>query len=422
MQRAPFHVMAKPIGPICNIDCEYCYYLEKESLYPKGENFKMTEPALESYIRQFIANSPGPRVDFAWQGGEPTLMGLDFFQRVVALQKKHLPAGWSCTNAIQTNGTLLNDDWCRFFKEESFLVGLSVDGPAHLHDFYRKDKGGKPTHERVMRGLRLLQQHGVDFNILCVVNQANAAHPLDVYRFFKSVGVNWIQFIPIVEREGEAGVTDRSVSAAAYGEFLAAIFDEWVRHDVGKVFVQIFEECFTVWAGLPATLCIFAETCGRAMAMEHNGDVYACDHFVEPGYHRGNLHLIPLSEIVDSPEQLQFGLDKRDTLPAYCRTCEVRFMCNGGCPKDRFITTPDGEPGLNYLCAGFKRFFTHVDPYLRRMVALWQRGMSPALIMDEVRRADEARWAGVQRNDRCPCGSGKKYKACCLPVREARQA
>ncbi|MFZ5814287.1 MAG: anaerobic sulfatase maturase [Bacillota bacterium] len=376
--------MTKPIGPICNLDCEYCYYLEKEKLFPRGENFRMTEAALAHYVEQYIRVSPGPNVEFVWQGGEPTLMGLDFYRRVVALQRAFLPPGWTCSNAMQTNGTLLNDDWCRFFKDEGFLIGLSLDGPAHLHDPYRYDKSGRPTHDLVMRGLRLLQAHGVEYNVLCVVNRLNAAHPREVYRFLKESGVSWIQFIPIVEHMGGTEVSPRSVEPEAYGEFLATIFDEWVRQDVGKIFVQIFEECLTVWAGLPANLCIFAPTCGRALAMEHNGDVYACDHFVEPAYKRGNIHLIPLEEIVDSPEQLQFGLDKRERLPEYCRQCEVRFMCNGGCPKERFAYTPDGEPGLNYLCAGYKRFFRHVDPFMGRMAELWRRGISPAVIMEEM--------------------------------------
>ena len=377
--------MTKPIGPICNLDCEYCYYLEKEKLYPRGENFRMTEAALAHYVEQYIRVSPGPHVEFVWQGGEPTLMGLDFYQRAVALQKRFLPAGWTCSNAMQTNGTLLDDAWCRFFKEESFLIGLSLDGPAHLHDPYRYDKAQRPTHPQVMRGLRLLQAHGVEYNVLCVVNRLNAEHPAEVYRFFKERGVTWIQFIPIVEHLGGTAVSDRSVEPEAYGRFLSAIFDEWVRHDVGRVFVQVFEECLSVWAGFSANLCIFARTCGRALAMEHNGDVYACDHFVEPAYKRGNIHLVPLAEIVDSPEQVQFGRDKEDGLPDYCRRCEVRFMCNGGCPKERFMLTPDGEPGLNYLCAGYRRFFNHVDPAMRRMAALWKAGVSPAVIMEERR-------------------------------------
>jgi uncharacterized protein len=413
--RLPFHIMAKPMGPICNIDCEYCYYLQKEQLFARGENFRMASSALAHYLKQFIAAHPGPRIDFAWQGGEPTLLGLDFFRQVVALQKELLPAGWSCTNAIQTNGTLLDDAWCRFFKEEAFLVGISMDGPAELHDRYRVDKGGAPTHDRVMAGLALLRAHDVAYNVLCVVSRANQAHPLAVYRFFRAQGATWLQFIPAVEQVGDTGgATDWSVEPEAYGRFLSAIFDEWVRHDVGRVFVQLFEECLNVWAGRPAGLCIYKETCGRALAMEHNGDVYACDHFVEPGYLRGNLHLIPLEEIVESPEQRQFGLAKRETLPAVCRQCDVRFMCNGGCPKDRFAAAADGEPGLNYLCAGYQHLFRHADVPLRRMVALWRQGVHPSAIMGELERETEARWAGVGRNDPCPCGSGRKYKACCL--------
>lgn len=409
-----FHIMAKPIGPICNLDCEYCYYLEKESLYPRGENFRMSGDLLEQYIADYIRAQPGPRVDFAWQGGEPTLLGVDFFRKVVALQQTHLPPGWTCGNSLQTNGTLLNDEWCTFFKDNGFLVGISIDGPAELHDPYRFDKGKHPTHTRVMQGLQLLQRHGVEHNVLCVVNSVNARHPLQVYRFFREHGVTWLQFIPIVEHLGGTEVTHRSVGAEAYGTFLAAIFDEWIRRDVGKVFVQIFDECLNVWAGGRSHLCIFADTCGRALAMEHNGDVFSCDHFVEPEYRLGNLRETPLIQLVDSPEQVRFGQDKRDTLPAYCQACDVRFMCNGGCPKERFLHTPDGEPGLNYLCAGYKHFFHHVDPHMRRMAALLRQQLPPALIMKELAAADAARWAQAGRNDPCPCGSGKKYKACCL--------
>jgi len=411
--------MSKPIGPICNIGCEYCFYLSREQLFPRGEPFRMTDATVWEHIRSVIGASRGPKVDFAWQGGEPTLMGLDFFRQAVAIQRELLPAGWTATNGLQTNGTLLTDAWCEFFKAEHFLVGLSMDGPAHLHDRYRVDKHGEPTYAQVLRGLRLMQAHGVEHNILCVVNSANAAHPLEVYRFFQELGVTWLQFIPLVERLGEgAAVSDRSVGAAAFGSFLSTIFDEWVRADVGQRFVQIFEECLSVWVGRGASLCIFQETCGRALVLEHNGDLYACDHFVEPRYNLGNVHFVSLAEILESPDLKQFGLDKRTTLPRYCRECSVRFMCNGACPKDRFIFTPDGESGLNYLCAGYKQFFTHVDPYMRRMAELYRKRISPATVMAEVRQADKARWQGVGRNDLCPCGTGKKYKACCLPRRQ----
>lgn len=412
--RYPFHIMAKPIGPICNLGCEYCYYLEKEQLYPHSEDFRMSDRALEQFVAQYIQANPGPHVDFAWQGGEPTLMGLDFFRSAVALQQKHLPPGWTCSNSLQTNGTLLNEQWCQFFRENRFLIGISIDGPAHLHDHYRVDKGQQPTHDRVMRGLRLLQSHGVEYNALCVVSRLNAEHPLEVYRFFKESGITWLQFIPLVEHLEDESVSDRSVSGEAYGAFLTAVFDEWVRNDVGRVFVQTFEVCLSVWDGQPASLCIFAETCGRGLALEHNGDVYACDHFVEPAYRLGNMQVIPVHELADSPAQVQFGLAKRDTLPRQCRECDVRFMCNGGCPKDRFLLTAAGEPGLNYLCDGYRRFFRYADPYFKEMVSLVRRRIHPARIMAELKAREAARWAGAGRNAPCPCGSGKKYKVCCL--------
>ena len=410
----PFHLMAKPIGPVCNLDCGYCYYLHKDGLYGRGEDFRMREEVLEGYIRAYFAASPGPHVDFTWQGGEPTLMGLAFFRRAVALQQQLLPRGFTFANALQTNGTLLDDEWCGFLKEHRFLVGISMDGPPAIHDRYRQDKHGRPTHAAVLRGLRLLQQHQVEYNVLCAVSRANAAHPLEVYGYFRQLGVRWLQFIPIVERVGADTVSERSVPPEDYGAFLTATFDAWIRQDVGRVFVQIFEECATVWAGLPASLCVLRETCGRGLVMEHNGDVYACDHFVLPEYRLGNIATADLQAMVETPGHRAFGDAKRDALPRVCRRCDVRFICNGGCPKDRFVTAADGDPGLNYLCAGYQSFFRHADPYLRRVAALWRRGADPALIMPELRRAEEAGRRRTGRNDPCPCGSGKKYKQCCL--------
>lgn len=413
MRRSPFHIMTKPTGPICNLDCAYCYYLDKEKLYPRGENFRMSDATLERYVEQFIASQPGPDVTFAWQGGEPTLMGLDFFRRAVELERRYLPAGFTCHNAIQTNGTLLDAEWCRFLKDNDFLVGISIDGPADLHDVYRRNKGGRPTHDAVMRGLRLLQEFHVDYNVLCVVNAVNGRRPLDVYEFLTGAGVTWIQFIPLVERVGD-GVSPRTVPAETYGRFLADIFDVWVRRDVGRVFVQIFEECVQVWAGQTANLCIFRPTCGDALALEHDGALYACDHFVDPRYRLGNIRDSSLVELVDSPAQVAFGQAKRTTLPRYCLECDVRFMCNGACPKDRFIRTPDGEPGLNYLCAGYKHFFHHVDPAMRQIVALLRAGRFADEIMSAGGRSAPALARGGRaRNQPCPCGSGRKYKRCC---------
>lgn len=418
---AAFHVMLKPRGAICNLDCKYCYFLAKEMMYP-GSRFRMADDLLETYTKQYIEAQRVPEVTFAWQGGEPTLMGLDFFKRAVELQQRYCKPGMRIHNAFQTNGVLLDDDWCRFFHQHNFLIGLSVDGPKEIHDAYRVDKGGRPTFDRVMAGLALLKKHRVEFNILTTVHAANAEHGAEVYRCLRDeVGTQFMQFIPIVERDNETGyqegdtVTDRSLTAEQYGRFLISIFDEWVRRDVGRVFVQIFDVALAAWAGERPGLCIFEETCGLALAMEHNGDLFACDHFVEPNYRLGNIQEIPLIDMVASAEQRQFGLNKRDKLPRYCRECEVRFVCNGGCPKDRFINTPDGEPGLNYLCGGFRAFFNHIDRPMRTMASELRAGRAPANIMQilaQEERALQQRFAMVGRNDPCPCGSGRKYKAC----------
>ncbi len=378
-----YHVMLKPRGAICNLDCTYCYYLKKEDLYP-GSSFRMSDEVLEAFTRQYIESQQGPEVVFGWQGGEPTLMGLDFFRRAVTLQKKHAPPGVKVSNTLQTNGVQLDADWCRFFAKNDFLVGISIDGPKDLHDAYRVDKGGKPTFDAVMAGVRRLQEHGVEFNVLTTVHAANAPHPLRVYRFLRDeLGTRFVQFIPIVEREG-AVASPESVPSLAYGDFLCAVFDEWVRRDVGRTFVQIFDVALAAWAKQNPGLCIFQKTCGTALAMEHNGDVYSCDHFVTPSYLLGNIKDRALPVMVDSDDQRAFGAAKRMTLPRYCRSCEVRFACNGGCPKNRFISTPDDEPGLNYLCEGYKRFFTHVGPAMQWMAAALQDERPPAGIMAEV--------------------------------------
>jgi serine-type anaerobic sulfatase-maturating enzyme len=413
-----FHVLAKPTGAICNLNCAYCFCLSKEQLYP-GSRFRMTDEVLESYLRQVIESQPGPEVTVSWQGGEPTLMGLDFYRRSIEIESKYRKPGTRIQNTMQTNGTLLDDDWCAFFRENNFLIGLSLDGPREMHDAYRVDKGGQPTFDKVVRAARLMQQNRVEFNILTTVNAANGDHPLEVYRFLRDdIGTDFIQLIPIVERIDDLGqvgfqqgnrVTDRSVEAGQWGRFLIAIFEEWVRRDVGRVFVQMFDAALASWVGAPAAMCIFAETCGNALALEHNGDLYSCDHFVEPGYRIGNILEKPLTDLVASPEQRKFGNDKRDALPRYCRECEVRFACHGECPKNRFILTPDGERGLNYLCAGYKAFFNHVDRPMKIMAELLRRDRAPAEIMRWYAEEDAKR-AG--RNDPCPCGSGKKFKKC----------
>jgi uncharacterized protein len=398
--RAPssFHVLAKPTGAVCNLDCTYCFFLSKEALYP-GSRFRMADDLLEQYIRQVIEAQAGPHVTIAWQGGEPTLMGLDFFRRAMELVERYRPPGTTVEHTIQTNGTKLDAEWCAFFREHGFLVGLSMDGPPEMHDAYRVDKGGKATHAKVLAAARLMTAESVEFNILCTVHDANADHPLEVYHYFRDVvGARFIQFIPIVERAtaetlpvANAGwseradgrplyvldgglVTERSVSAEQWGRFLSTIFDEWVRRDVGAVFVQMFDAALASWVGAPPSLCIFGETCGNALALEHTGDLYSCDHFVEPRFLLGNIADKHMLEMVASPQQLAFGEAKRDTLPAYCRACPVRFACHGECPRNRFIETPDGEPGLNYLCAGYKAFFTHIDRPMRLMADRLSRG------------------------------------------------
>jgi serine-type anaerobic sulfatase-maturating enzyme len=432
-----FHIMTKPVGPVCNLDCRYCFYLEKENLYPGKSDWAMPEDVLESYIRQYIEAQNAPSVTFAWQGGEPTLLGIGFFQKAVDLQKKYA-SGKRIENAFQTNGILLDDRWGEFLAENKFLVGLSIDGPDGLHDRYRVDKGGQPTFKRVLRGLEYLKKHGVEFNTLTVVQRHNSQHPLEVYRFLKEAGSGFLQFIPIVERvakapgpdglvlispgsKAPAKVSEWSVEPTQYGKFLCAIFDEWVRNDVGRYFVQAFDVALESWLGYEPSLCVFRETCGSALAIEHNGDLYSCDHFVYPEYKLGNVAGNSLASLVNSPQQRKFGLDKRDTLPRYCRECEVRFACNGECPKHRFIRTPDGEEGLNYLCAGYKMFFKHIDPYMRFMASELRQERAPANVMAWARMRDEeaAPKTPPGRNDPCPCGSGKKFKRCCGSATQA---
>ncbi|HUN85162.1 MAG TPA: anaerobic sulfatase maturase [Terracidiphilus sp.] len=425
-----FHVLAKPIGPICNLDCRYCFYLEKEAIYPQASKWAMPEEVLDTYIRQYIEAHDTPVVSFAWQGGEPTLLGVEYFRHLVEIQKKYAN-GKRIQNAFQTNGVLLNDDWAALFRANDFLIGISIDGPRELHDANRVDKGGQPTFDRVMRGIETLRRNDVAFNTLTTVHRDNADFPLEVYRFLKDNGSGHMQFIPIVERiayqatsdglhlispdfDGSARVAPWSVEPRQFGRFLCAIFDEWVRKDVGRYFVQLFDLSLEMWTGLESSLCVFRRQCGSALAIEHCGDLYSCDHFVYPQNRLGNIMESPLETLVDSPQQHSFGEAKESTLPRYCRECDVRFACNGECPKHRFLVTPDGEPGLNYLCAGYKMFFRHVDPYMRFMASELAMGRAPAGVMSRVAEQEtQAALRKAGRNDPCPCGSGRKFKQCC---------
>ena len=391
----PFSVMAKPIGAVCNLNCTYCYYLEKEKLYLHDpQRWAMSEKVLENFIQQTIYSCMEPVVQFAWHGGEPILRGMDFFRKLIQLQNKY-GAGRVIENSIQTNGTTLTEEWCSFFHDHHFLVGLSIDGPEHCHDHYRVFRNGQGSFSKTMKGLELLVKHRIEFNTLSVVNDYNSKFPLEIYRFLKNAGSRYMQFLPIVERIDPAAkpdelrilppdstkhaeVTDWTVDPVDYGNFLIRVFDEWVRKDVGDYFVITFECVLANWMRVPPGVCVSAETCGRAGAVEFNGDVYACDHFVFPGYRLGNLREKSLLTLMNSPIQHQFGQNKRDTLPAYCLKCEFLDLCNGECPKNRIATTPDGEQGLNYLCAGFKIFYKHTEPYFDFMANEIQNNRPPS--------------------------------------------
>jgi uncharacterized protein len=395
-----FQVFAKPVGPLCNLACRYCYYIQKQPAHAGVESLRMPETLLEEYILQHIAASRGPVIEFSWHGGEPTLLGLDYFRKIVALQRKHLPRGKRIFNGMQTNGVLLDEQWCAFLAAEGFGVGLSLDGPQELHDRYRLTLGNEPTHRKVLRSFELLKRTGITCDILCAVHDGNVRHPLKVYRHFKEIGGHYISFVPIVTRTAESNIGPCTVAAEDYGSFLCVIFDEWIQRDIGRVSVQIFEEAIRPMQGLEHSLCIFRKTCGDIPVVEHNGDFFSCDHFVDVAHRLGNIGEVPFVQLLESPAQRMFGQAKRDALPLYCRQCAVLDMCNGGCPKDRFLSTPEGEPGLNYLCAGFKRFFMHCRPFFQKVIA--------------AARAREAKAKEVGRNDLCPCGSGLKYKKCCL--------
>ena len=412
-----FHVLAKPTGAICNLDCKYCFFLSKEMLYP-GSRFRMADKLLEEYIKQMIDSQETNEVFISWQGGEPTLMGIDFFKRSIELEEKYRKPGTTISHTMQTNGILIDDEWCEFFKKNNYLIGLSIDGTKELHDFYRVDKGGHGSFDKVIRAANLMDKHKVDFNLLTTVHAHNAGYPLEIYRFFRDeMKARFIQFIPIVERDNDTGfqegneVTDRSVSAEKWGNFLIKIYDEWVRRDVGEVYVQMFDAALASWYGVDPAMCIFVEKCGKALALEHNGDLYCCDHFVEPKYLLGNILENSMSELVNSEKQIKFGNDKLETLPDYCMKCEVRFACHGECPKNRFINTPDGEPGLNYLCEGYMKFFKHIDYSMKFMVQKLKADQAPSDIVNHYAKLDKE-YTQAKRNYPCYCGSGKKFKNC----------
>jgi uncharacterized protein len=396
------HVVAKPVGPRCNLNCDYCFYLEKKALFGSGGQHRMSDEVLAAFIAGYVSSQPTPAVEFVWQGGEPTLAGIDFFKRVIKLQKP-FAGRKTITNALQTNGTLLTDQWCRFLKAHGFMVGLSLDGPRAIHDRYRRDRTGNGSFERVMRGLKLLQQHDVDYNVLACVAGETARQPLEVYRFLRGQGVEFIQFAPVVERRPDASSREQglrlagpasldiaatqadvfpwSVAPEEYGDFLIGVYEEWVRRDVGRVFVMNFEWALNAWIGNPSPVCVHARTCGRAVAIEHNGDVFACDHYVYPQNRIGNILKSDLRQMVEASCAGGFGSAKETALPRWCRACDVLAACQGGCPKHRFARSPDGEPGLHYLCRGYQKFFRHIRKYLKAMATLLEYGYPAAEVM-----------------------------------------
>ena len=377
----------------------------------------MSSDLLETFIRQYIEASPGPVIQFTWHGGEPSLAGVEFFRRAVRLQQAYLPDGWECWNNLQTNGVLIDDEWCSFLAEAKFDVGLSLDGAAWLHDAYRKDRGGRGTYERALAAVRRLQAHGIQPDLLCTVTSTAAKEPTAVYKALRDLGTGWIQFIPIVCRDADGRVTSDSVTPEGYGRFLSAVFDEWLYNDIGRSAVQQFAEISMVWSGGTAGLCWMAPTCGRAVIVEKDGSVYSCDHFVNPEHRVGSLETAHLGELVESPIQRDFGADKQRNLPGRCRACAWLAICNGGCPKDRFIDDENGDYGLYYLCDGLRQFFAHAETPLKQVTALMNKGVSPAEIMARLRAEEAEKWKGVGRNDPCPCGSGLKAKRCCMDKR-----
>ncbi|MFV0575891.1 MAG: anaerobic sulfatase maturase [Vibrio sp.] len=423
------YVMSKPTSSVCNLDCTYCYYLEKEKLYPEKKTYLMSDETLEFYVKQYIEAQSVGQVHFVWQGGEPTLAGIEFYKKALKLQQQY-SQGKEIFNSFQTNGILLNDEWCEFFKKNQFLIGLSIDGPEDLHDTYRVNRNGRGSFSKVINAIELLKKHNVDFNTLTVVNNINVKHPERVYEFLKSTGSSYIQFIPLVEREAkqasqdglyyidpnfskQANVTEWSVDSLEYGQFLNRIFDIWVRNDIDKVYVQMFDTTLGAWCSQPAQLCVFNETCGHAFALESNGDVYQCDHYVYPDYQLGNIHKENLKELNSSDSAIKFGQDKKSTLTPSCIKCEYRFACHGGCPKHRFVNHPNSKFQHNYFCEGYKAFFKHSAPAMEKMKELIMQGYSPAVLMNQYHQVNANPSNHIGRNDPCICNSGKKYKKCC---------
>jgi len=395
----PVYVMAKPIGPSCNLRCSYCYYLDKESLSPKNSSNRMSDDTLELFVDQYINSQPGEHVLFTWHGGEPLLLGIDYYRKALRLQKAY-GRNRQIENVLQTNGVLLTDEWCLFFKENNFLIGISIDGPEHCHNQYRRTIGNEGSFLQVMRGIKLLQKHQVEFNVLSVVNNYNVQYPLEVYHFFKLIGAKYIQFSPVVERlntasglltsseSNEGKLTPWSVGALEYGKFLTIIFDEWVRNDVGETFVITFDATLAGFVGAPSSICVYAETCGHAAALEANGDLYSCDHFVFPEFKQGNIHQKTITEMMLSPKQISFGNDKQRKLSTTCRQCKFLKLCNGECPKNRIVKLADGS-AHNYLCSGLKDYFNHVEPYMRFMANELRNKRSPANVMQWIRVQNE---------------------------------
>ncbi len=426
-----FQVMVKPIGPICNMNCTYCYYLDKKNLYKNTSDFKLPLDTLEMFTKHYINAQEVPGVTFVWQGGEPTLLGVDYFEKALEFQRKYV-GDMQVENNFQTNGTLLTPEWCKFFRKHDILVGVSIDGPRHIHDHYRIFKNGEPTFDKVMEGIELLKRYGVRFNTLSCVNNYNVYYPLEIYHFLKEIGSQFMQFIPIIERHKaddkdydldlvspeygfeNAALTEWSIPGEdEYGTFLNTIFDEWVRNDVGNYYVQHFDVALANWYGTMPGLCVFGKTCGDALVLEHNGDLFSCDHYVYPENFLGNIKQDSLKSLVKSEQQIKFGNKKQKDLPAQCKKCDYLFACNGGCPKNRTSITPAGETGLNHLCKSYYKFFKHVHPYMQFMSDELHSQRAPANVMEWVRKMDfrkSIRQSQAGRKKIVKPNNGKKQK------------